>query len=266
MDPSAPDIPTVKTALKRAVAWRTAAEIIRRHPALDLRLLETHPGGGQYDGVTLVRGPDHILVCSFNLAGSSLLLGPPLRPARSTTQETPYPPTVDLWRYPQHGWAEDRRALAIAMEAHLGFPDPPAHHQPSSPTVLALAVIAELLDRLALSDRPVDLRNGWYDSSGHDGCGVRSWTATLPALRGLDATAPSLPLRRAATRCWSLDRAVHPHRPSVVVDLASSRWWCDGQERASFATLYRAGGGIRAMAWELEQSLDERAPFREPTA
>lgn len=39
--------------LRQALAWQVAAELTRRHPG-NLRVVETHPGGGQYDCVTLL--------------------------------------------------------------------------------------------------------------------------------------------------------------------------------------------------------------------
>lgn len=39
--------------LLEAASWRLAAELLRRSPAR-LRLIETHPGGGQYDCLTLL--------------------------------------------------------------------------------------------------------------------------------------------------------------------------------------------------------------------
>lgn len=47
-------------AVVQALAWQIGSELVRRHPD-EVRLIETHPGGGQYDCVTVVklvgRGP-----------------------------------------------------------------------------------------------------------------------------------------------------------------------------------------------------------------
>jgi hypothetical protein len=55
--------------VKRALAWWIAAEMIRRHPD-DMRVIETHPGGGMYDCLSLYRRyPQDSLVAHMNLVG-----------------------------------------------------------------------------------------------------------------------------------------------------------------------------------------------------
>jgi hypothetical protein len=49
-----PECWSPRNPVTRALAWWLAAELIRRHPA-DLREIETHPGGGQYDCISLYR-------------------------------------------------------------------------------------------------------------------------------------------------------------------------------------------------------------------
>lgn len=51
-------------------SWRVAAEVIRRYPGR-LQLIETHPGGGQYDCLTIVdRADPHRGRIDLNRAGS----------------------------------------------------------------------------------------------------------------------------------------------------------------------------------------------------
>ena len=53
--------------MKRALAWWIAAEMIRRHPD-EVRVIENHPGGGQYDCLTLCRrGSDYEAIAYLNL-------------------------------------------------------------------------------------------------------------------------------------------------------------------------------------------------------
>ena len=42
--------------LLEVASWRVASDIVRRHP--QVRVIETHPGGGQYDCVQLLLQPD----------------------------------------------------------------------------------------------------------------------------------------------------------------------------------------------------------------
>jgi T3SS (YopN, CesT) and YbjN peptide-binding chaperone 2 len=242
-------LPPVRRGLAQAVAWHTIAEIVGHHAALDLRIVETHPGGGQYDGFTLCAWPWD-LVASFNFAGSALLLGRPL----GTPRPGPFgdDPEENLWPYPFRGITEDRGELARAIEAKLGFP--PGRERPTTPTTIALAVVGELLDRAALGARAVDLRCGWHDHV--DSVGAREWALALPAPAAVSASAPQEAHRHAAVRYWSLDRQHDAIRPALVVDLASSEVWTHGAATSPLYERYRQGAAIRALAWELEQALD----------
>lgn len=55
-----------------AITWELILQLMRRFQAThDLRVFETHPGGGQYDCLTL-RARDNRASLDFNLAGQSL--------------------------------------------------------------------------------------------------------------------------------------------------------------------------------------------------
>lgn len=50
------DVGWIRPNLKSAISWAIVAEIIRRHgDSQSLRVLQTHPGGGQYDCLSLYR-------------------------------------------------------------------------------------------------------------------------------------------------------------------------------------------------------------------
>src|SRR5260370_37209365 len=56
-------------ALIELASWTLATEMIRRAPKL-LYIMETHPGGGQYDCLSIVRTDLHKWTCAFNRVGS----------------------------------------------------------------------------------------------------------------------------------------------------------------------------------------------------
>jgi hypothetical protein len=57
-------------AVINGVTWYIAAELVRRNPQR-LRVIETHPGGGQYDCITLLtRSADPQRVADMNRVGS----------------------------------------------------------------------------------------------------------------------------------------------------------------------------------------------------
>jgi hypothetical protein len=246
--------PPMRTGLKRAIAWRTLSALIRLHPTMDLRIVESHPCGGMYDCLTLVLWPSLQHVCSMNLVGSSFALGSPIGPRRrGRTWGTT--PDDTIWRYPLHGLGEDRDALAVDVSDFLGMPRGEAA-KTRSPSQLALAVIGELLDRVALGSREVDVRSGWRDGDGWANPKPAAWAAVLPAVAGMAPDAPWQAGCRAAVRYWSLERSAEAPVPAVVVDVASSAVWFRGTAQTSLAARYQAGAGVRAMAWWLEEALD----------
>ena len=67
---------TLRYAFRSAIAWTILAEVIRRHgDSRNLHLLETHPGGGQYDCLTLLgleAGCDDVYGGGCQLGSASL--------------------------------------------------------------------------------------------------------------------------------------------------------------------------------------------------
>lgn len=60
------DMTDVNTRLRLAQSWWLASELARRHP--ELLIIETHPGGGQYDCLSLVK--DEQTLIDVNRVGS----------------------------------------------------------------------------------------------------------------------------------------------------------------------------------------------------
>jgi type III secretion system-like peptide-binding chaperone len=65
---------TLTPALTELASWTLATEVMRRAPKL-LRIIETHPGGGQYDCLSMMRMVPHLKLCSFNRRGSFTAFG-----------------------------------------------------------------------------------------------------------------------------------------------------------------------------------------------
>lgn len=68
-----------------AISWRLAVEVMRRRPG-ELRMIETHMGGGQYDQLTIYRrrdlGQGSPFLISLNRVGSAFFKGPNSEPWR----------------------------------------------------------------------------------------------------------------------------------------------------------------------------------------
>ena len=63
---------TLTPALTELASWTLATEVMRRAPEL-LRIIETHPGGGQYDCLSMVRIVPHLLCVRLTASEVSLL-------------------------------------------------------------------------------------------------------------------------------------------------------------------------------------------------
>jgi hypothetical protein len=246
-------ISNLPRSLKQAMALRTLAVLLRRHHAAHpLRLFEIHPAGGMYDCLTLMLGTCEATICTFNLAGSSLLLQPlgPERPPDGCRREW----HDDMWRYPGAYFAAgDADAFADVLEARLGLV-PVKKAPPPTPATISVAVFAELARRYALSNRAPEFRSGWMDTSGMGGSGLRGWVADFPKIQArCDADGgENWPDRAmAANRLWAVKDPWTEH-PRVVLDLAAGRVFERGKPVGSVWERYRKGAGIRELAWWVE--------------
>ena len=154
----------------RALAWWIAAELVRRHPA-DLRVIETHPGGGQYDCLSLYRRNSGTprLVAHLNLLGH-------ITPQSWFDQPDDGPETRFNWF--EVLAAQDRRTHVIAqLERIEGLSSPSA-----TPSTTKASIGPRVLSRFAtsasISTRRWWISNGVYDSSGMDG-GIQDWVSDI---------------------------------------------------------------------------------------
>lgn len=156
-----------------AVTWAIIADIMRRHEATaGLRVIETHPGGGQYDCRTILQptatdfGP-HV---HFNLqSGNAACFGTFGQPRRV---ERPH------WAGEDQGpdrlacveavlQAEHRMEVVNDLEAKLGLPSP-ARSPATTRHALSYRVMAEIVARSMLDGPVVRWMNGREDTSGYE--------------------------------------------------------------------------------------------------
>src|SRR5215469_8502395 len=60
---------TLTPPLVELASWTLATELTRRAPKV-LRIVETHPGGGQYDCLSIMRTDRNLHLCALNRRGS----------------------------------------------------------------------------------------------------------------------------------------------------------------------------------------------------
>lgn len=149
------------------VAWRLMTELFRRHGAKnDLRILHCHPGISVAGQLWLLVNPsrDSVSTCtrvSLNLGGTT----------GAYAIEVGWK-EIASGDFLESALAGDLLTTVETIERALGW-KPPHSLPPSTPTVLAMRLITELLTTSCLDLQPCEVEMAWLDWSG--GCEVLPW-------------------------------------------------------------------------------------------
>lgn len=175
-----------------ARSWWIASELVRRHP--ELRLIETHPGGGQYDCLTLLR--DESTVVDLNRAGAIHFNG-----------ETP----SELAMTWLECFAHDDPHLSVKqIEAASGLTSP-SPTPATSPAALVYRAVARVLAALVDDRDWWDVRNERVDSSNAYSTEPHGYVSLSPRAAELATQArPDDLLGDPAYRFWALLRSDEP--------------------------------------------------------
>lgn len=152
-----------------AASWRLASELVRRHPTTT-RILRTHPGGGQYDCLTITSPAGDGGSVQLNRNGTIQVH------ARFDGQpDAEWPPTewIDYL-------AADPREFLGRLERASGL-SAPAHVPPSDPTTLTYRLLAALAATGLKSVHPIEIQSGQFDTSGGGG-GPNEALDSFPAI------------------------------------------------------------------------------------
>lgn len=220
----------------RALAWWIAAELIRRHPD-DLQVIETHPGGGMYDCLSLYRPSmgDEGLVAHLNLVGSithGSFFG--------AGAEAERPQVADA----RFNWlevlaADERRAYVVEqLEGAQGLSSPKTS-PPTTTRSIGPRVISRFAALAALSTRTWHIRNAVFDTSGVD-TGQVDWSKEVTSVRYLPMDGDLL--NNPRYRVWYI--LDHKHRPQAAVDTGRGLAWRRDKPGTDFdlMQLYAAHG------------------------
>lgn len=206
-----------------------ASELFRRHPSLTL--IETHPGGGQYDCLSLVAknavAPKTII--DLNRAGR-IHVHEPHDPAFEPIEwATTLPVRAGDPKRP------DAHAVVKRLEDAAGLQSV-EHAPPSTPAALVYRVIARVLGGLVNDKYDWDARNEFGDSSMESGERgyVRAFPAAAEAVR---KRRNSDLLGIPSYRFWALLRA----EEAVAMSDVDGTVYLPTETR-NLATLYHASG------------------------
>lgn len=198
-----------------AVTWKIVAELMRRHcHSSELRVFETHPGGGQYDCLSLRKGYDNLNgthLCDFHAKGIHihLKIGDFHRIFEWRGHDDYISAFLKL---------QDPKPLIDELEKQLQLPDMSSRKiPPTTPPVLIYRIISEILQRYVFAREMLFVECGWYDSS-YD-CHSRKELLHFPSIR-TELERDHLPETRfmVSSRFWLLYPESEPER-KVVLDL-----------------------------------------------
>lgn len=203
-------------------SWRIVSELYRRYPG-KFKVIETHPGGGLYDCLTLIDGRTHI--ADFNRQGS-------LHVFNRFDGNQRLPPLFGLWN--EMFESEDLKALLDKISKMMGLPTPTSL-PPSTNTALIYRFISSFLTHAAFGKNKWECRNGCIDTSGY-GEGVRKDFDEFPeAQKQLREILPDDILGQPAYRFWFLRKNDVP----VICLETSGVIWLKEERQYNLMDLYR---------------------------
>jgi hypothetical protein len=144
----------IDRSVLEAASWRLASELVRRHPRTT-RVLHTHPGGGQYDCLTITSPAGTGAAVQLNRNGTIQV-------------HSRFDGQIDECWEPTH-WDEylraDPRDFLDRLERACGLPRP-SHVPPAEPRTLTYRVLSALAATAVKSVHPIRIDSGYFDSSG----------------------------------------------------------------------------------------------------
>jgi hypothetical protein len=220
-----------------AASWELAAGVVRRYP-FRFRVIETHPGGGQYDCLTLIDKSrqsqlDHI---DLNRAGS-----------------------IFVWAK-QGGWAwvwrgawselvakEDTESLVDRLCRRSMLPMPSASPR-TSPTSNGVRFVAAFLKQAMFGPTHWDCRNATEDTSGGSGGTRTSLFDRFPRARQrLEVGERGDLFGVPGYRFWFLQQE---REPRLALELSrGTAWLQDGREIDLVALYRKEGRRIAPLVW-----------------
>ncbi len=192
-----------------AASWRLASELVRRHPS-DLRLIRGHPGGGQSDCLWLLPLTGERGDIRLNRVGTIQVLD------RFDGRR------ADAWRpteWSKYVFAQPR-AFLERLERAAGL-SVPAHVPSATPTSLTYRVLATITSTAFKSVHPIEIQQGFIDSSGYDG-GPNDNLSAFPVAEQHLARRPDDLFGEPGYRFWIV---IRDDMPVLAVDQADAVAW-----------------------------------------
>lgn len=206
-------------------SWRIINELHRRHPT-KFKVIETHPGGGMYDCLSISstgdKEPKHI--ADFNRAGR-LHIFERFNDGKETEPFDIWPEILRKEGNLQHIFDKVTEMLGLSI---------PKKRPPSTPTTLVYRFISEFLTHTAFGVDDWSCRNGFFDTSGYGG-GVSSVFDEFPqAQERFRVELKDDVFQEPAYRFWFLRKN---EKPVLCLETIGTVWNKKGKE-FNLAELY----------------------------
>lgn len=173
-------------------SWRIVSELYRRYPGR-FKVIETHPGGGLYDCLTLVDGRTQI--ADFNRQGRLHVFN------RFDGNRRLIPP-FDLWNKMIE--SVDLKDLLDNISKMMGLPIPTSSLPSSTNTTLVYRFISSFLTHATFGKNKWECRNGCRDTSGYGGGVSKDFDMFVGAQKQIREIFPDDILGQPAYRFWFL--------------------------------------------------------------
>lgn len=203
--------------LVEIASWSIVSELHRRYPD-KFKIIETHPGGGQYDCLTLYDIQRQSSAAHFNRQGRFSVF-------QRFDLISDLPEPLDIW--PLMMTTSGSKEILDRVSSMLGLPIP-SHLPPSTPVTLVYRVIAAFLKHAAFGLHRWECRNGIFDTSGmEEGGRVEAFEKFPLARERLQADLPDDILREPAYRFWFVYR---DYKPVLCLETTGLVWTLDERE------------------------------------
>lgn len=215
-----------------ALAWWIASELIRRHPNM-LRVIETHPGGGMYDCLSIVNRETGQGLIDLNRNGRIRIRRyDPRRGEGEIFVE--WVPVLMLGRR--------RKKFISSLQEAL---DLPTHTNalPTHKNSIGVRLLANLANRFSFSNKTWDLRNAWLDTSGYGEGPQTSWTDQFPKMDRVDLEGDCF--GNSHYRYWFL--IDFNKTPKLLVDADRGLAWDSQNVRFDLMEIYSSQKSIDAL-------------------
>lgn len=251
MRPNNPELHNAgeKVAVPRHYAemasWQVAAELVRRHPERFV-VIETHPGGGQYDCLSIYeRGGEGDRPKFLNFAHLN-------RIPRGHITSRGWGVEAERLNWVDVLFADDLRGEVIVPLEIYGAIESPTQSPVTTPSSIGVRLIAEALSLRVATKKSLTALNGVADSSY--GSGIRGQLfAEFPAITDIEFESEDFDIETVpAYRYWFVCTGANggsEQSALFVVDTWNGKMWFKNETEVDLMSLYRDyGSDITALA------------------